>query len=209
MASTSSTNRGAEQFRNVVSSLIGEDFGCSCRARRRLRRRDLALGPFVFFLDTTAEEHLPECPVALVTGAIQDRKVGLRYTGLRRLLNTAVQLSFIWTSGAGGRSFAPNFTYYPTVDRETAPVFRILSLMWNCSELLRSHSTFKYSDSSSEVVMADFERFTALAVAKIVKLFQVRRASPLAVDFQNQSLTHYAAAAVGYPCFNCATRMLS
>jgi hypothetical protein len=162
------------------------------------------LGPFDFFLDTTAEEHLPDCPVALVTGTKRDRKVGLRYTGLRRLLNTAVQLSFIWTSGAGGSSFGPNFTYYPTVDEETAPVFRILYLLKICS---REIALLRLLDNNSPAKLMDFKKLTALAVAKITKLFQTRKASPLAVDSRNESLTHHVADAVGYLCINCATGM--
>ena len=208
MPAASSTNCDAEEFRDMVSSLIGEDFVCRCHASRRRGRRNLAMGTFDFFLDITAEEHLPNCPVALSTGASQDRKVGLRYTGLRRLLNTAVQLSFFWTSGAGGRSFGPSFTYYPTVDRETAPVFRILRLIRFCSgkRVLRLSSEL-VADSS--VTLTDFKKLTALALAKIVKLFQARKASPLAVDSFNQSLAHKAAAAVGCLGINHATRMLT
>ncbi len=153
------------------------------------------MGPFDFFLDTTEESHHPSCHIALAIGANRDRKVGLRYTGLRGLLSTAVQLSFIWTSGAGGFSFGPNFSYYPTVDETKAPVFQVLYLLQRYSNNLTPR---RIMDGDFVATLTDFETLIALGVKKIGRLFQTRKASPLAVNSRNESLAHHVAEAVNF-----------
>jgi hypothetical protein len=104
--------------------------------------------------------------------------MGFRYTGLRRLLKSAVQISFAMQFGAGGWSISPSFTYYPTVDAKTAPAFRMVGVM---------HDALKKS------LPAQWEKLTGLMLTKILKLFQTGKAFPLAVDFQNRSLLHHLA----------------
>ena len=82
--------------------------------------------------------------------------------------------------GMGGWSISPNVTYYPTVDETTAPAFRTLEL------LLDSLTYCNWTPPQ-------WEKFVALALTKISRLFQSHKASPLAVDSANRSLAHMMA----------------
>ncbi len=135
-----------------------------------------------FSLETASQEHLPECPASRTVEADWSRKVAFKYTGLRSILSSAVQLSFAIKSGAGGWTISPGFTYYPTVDRRNAPAFQIMNLLRGAVWDFRLSS--------------QWDKFVALALAKILRLFQTRRASPLAVDSNNTSLAHLAAQSV-------------
>ena len=90
------------------------------------------------------------------------------------------------TRGVGGWSISPSFTYYPTVDAETAPAFRILTLLKHAMRVI------PYDDPGPRTP-ARLEELVALALVKLVTLFQTSKASPLAVDSRNKSLVHYAA----------------
>jgi hypothetical protein len=117
----------------------------------------------------------------------------LKYTGLRRLLGSAIELSFAMNSGAGGWGITPNLTYYPTVDPKTAPAFRILG------SLERSLSFVMLSGrvgSEKNFPLPQWDKIVALALAKILRLFQARKASPFSIDTANQVLTHVVARCV-------------
>jgi hypothetical protein len=172
-------NHGAAHSGNTISSYMGRSFLCLCRHRRRLQRKNFVWGDFGISVETETEKHLPPCPRAEnMAGGDQSRRIGLTYTGLRRLLNSAVQLSFAMTSGAGSWSISPTFAYYPTVDSNTDPAFRILSLL-----------TPFYITCHGEVAVE--EEFCQMVVSAIIKLLQTKKASPRAVDACNRSLVHY------------------
>jgi hypothetical protein len=114
----------------------------------------------------------------------ESQKFGLTFTGLRRLLKSAIQLSFVMPRGAGGWSFSPNITYYPTVDEEVAPAFRLMSLL----RLSRHYDALDF--------VTWWEKLVPLAVSRILKLFQAGQADPRAVDARNRSLAHHLAAVV-------------
>jgi hypothetical protein len=182
-----------------VSTYRGDRLLCICRSRRRLQRKNLNWGSFIFSLESAMEQHLPGCPLIQASGAESTRKVALTYTGIRRLLNSAVQLSFAMTSGAGGWSISPNFIYYPTVDRTTAPTFRILDLLRRSRiRLLRDKealgSTGRFNLESS-------------ALASLLRLFRSGKASPRAVDHNNQSLAHALAGYVSFTQLTVSTRL--
>jgi hypothetical protein len=177
-----------DQFWNLVSSLAGRAVVCRCRPRRHIRRNNFTWSSLVFSVETAVPEHLSGCPLGQAAGVNRSQKISLRYTGLRRILNSAVQLSFGMTRGAGGWSISPSFTYYPTVDAKTAPAFRILTLLKNAHAM----RLVSYEDPDPRTP-ARLEELVALALVKLVTLFQTSKASPLAVDSENQSLVHYAA----------------
>ncbi|KAL2016475.1 hypothetical protein VTK56DRAFT_3471 [Thermocarpiscus australiensis] len=171
------------------SSFGGSIFACTCRPRQLVRRRNLLRGSLAV-VDTTVQEHLPGCPVSelLAPGGAHQRKVGLRLTGLGRLLTSAViELSFAVRAGAGGWSISPNLTYYPTVDSSTAPAFRILALLRNKLRFMPTPT----SPKEAREILSQWERLVALASAKLVQLFRDGKASPLAVDLGNRNLIHH------------------
>lgn len=133
--------------------------------------------------ETVVEQHMPGCPMAGVPKVNRKKELRITYTGLKRLLNVAVNVSFSMRSGAGGLSISPSFAYRPTVDASTAPAFRMLRLLNNASKemLLDPH---------------DWQKLVASILTKIIGLFRAGKASPLAVDFENQSLLHYLALSV-------------
>ena len=183
--------RGGDQFHKMVSSFVGGNFACSCRLNKVIHGKSFVWGPLAFSLETATQGHFPGCPAAQVIGLDQNQKIGLKYTGLRRLLDSAIQLSFSMKSGAGGWSISPNFTYYPTVDEGTAPAFRALRLLGKAAVGATSYYP--------SLTLVQWEMLAALALAKILRLFRDRKASPLAVNSRNQSLVHYVAELVSSP----------
>lgn len=174
------TRRGAAQSSNDVSTYTGGRFSCLCRHRRRFRRRIVVRGSLTLSFETTNEQHLPGCPATQVIAATdRSQKFSLTYTGLRHALNAAIQLSFAMPWGAGAWSLTPNFTYYPTVDSEIAPAFRILSLL-----------------EMSQIYFNSWEELVPLAESAILRLFRAKKASPRAVDGNNRSLVWYLARCV-------------
>jgi hypothetical protein len=163
-----------------------ESLACTCRSRRSLQRRSLAWASLILSHETAFVQHLPGCPAAQLPVSDQTRKLGLTYTGLRRLLNSAVQLSFSIRSGAGGWSLSPTFTYYPTVDAKKDPAFRMMAI------LERS----QFATSGKPETLLQWEKFVGLVLTRMVELFQTHRASPFAVDAKNRSLLHHLARAV-------------
>jgi hypothetical protein len=168
----------------ALSSIV-DSLTCSCRSRRLRRRQARAWGYLTFFFETVAEQHLPGCPIAQLTGTNHTQKLGVRYTGLRRLLKSAIQISFAMQSGAGGRCISPSFTYYPTVDEKYAPAFRMMGML---DRALRAHSKTS--------VTFQWEELLGMALDKLLRLFQTNKASPFAVDSMNRSLLHYLAGLV-------------
>lgn len=177
-------NRDATNFGNTVSTYVERRSLCLCRPRRRLQRKNLVWSSLALSLETAAEQHLPGCPASqIIISTDRSHKICLTYVGLRRILNSAVQLSFAISSGAGGWSLSPNFTYFPIVNSETAPAFRILSLLFHsgCSGL-------------NGVIWR--EELIPLAVSAVLKLFRAKKASPRAVDADNRSLVYHLTGSV-------------
>ena len=98
------------------------------------------------------------------------------------MLNSVLDLTFAWTSGAGGFSISPNFTYYPTVDTKSDPAFRIVELIDNCFFLCKAGNK---------------EAFMAACLTRLARLFNEKKANPVAVGDRNETLMHAAGLAVG------------
>jgi hypothetical protein len=191
--STSSTgapamNHGATPARfsnDPVSTYTGGSLACWCRHRRRLQVKTVTRGSLVVSFQTATEQHLPGCPAArLMLGTDRSQKVVLTYTGLRHLLNSAIQLSFSMSWGAGAWSLSPSFTYYPNVDSKTAPAFRILTLVAKARLGGALHNVGLWEELSQS------------AVSAILGLFRAKKASARAVDANNRSLVYHLAGCV-------------
>lgn len=173
-----------QHFNNTLSRNVDGSFSCMCRRIRRFQRKTIVRGSLALSSETVTERHLPGCPAKQkIKDTGESRSFSLTYTGLRRLLNLAVQLSFTVTSGAGGGSLSPRFTYFPTVDSKTAPAWRMLNLLVDCR--LQGHLWDKLASS---------------VVSSIIKLFRTKKASPRAVDAGNRSLVYQLAECVSFNC---------
>lgn len=171
-----------QPFGDTISKNTNGGFSCMCHSLRRLQRKIIARGWLAISFETVTERHLPGCPAnQKIIDADQYRSFGLTYTGLRRLLNLAVQVSFSVTSGAGGGSLSPRFTYFPTVNSREAPAWRMLDLLVN--PWLSVHSR---------------QKLVPMVVSSIITLFRAKKASPRAVDEENRSLVHLLAECVSF-----------
>lgn len=175
-----------------MSSYSGGRFSCLCRHRRHVQRWNAALGSFVLSRETTTERHLPGCPVTRsILEPDRSQKLALTYAGLRRLLSSAIQFSLTIRSGAGGSSFGPNFTYYPIVDSNRAPAFKMLELLGSCFEYNNMLTT--YGDSE---IPALWEKLVPSVVSAVLSLLQAKKASPRVVNDCNESLVYSMALCV-------------
>ncbi|CAH0017327.1 unnamed protein product [Clonostachys rhizophaga] len=176
--SPSIMNHGSAQT-SMVSRYPGGRFSCVCHHLQHLQRNDSVWGAINVSIETITEKHLPGCPAGrMILDTNQSRKISFTYTGLRNLLNSAVQLSFMMPSGAGGWSLSSNIAVYPIVDSRTAPVFKLLTMV----ETAQRHMT-------DETKLT--ETLYPSVVSSILRLFQAQKASPRAVDDENRSLVHY------------------
>ncbi|RKL36650.1 hypothetical protein BFJ72_g8199 [Fusarium proliferatum] len=167
-----------------MSRYSGGRFSCLCRQRRHFQRWNAALGSFVLSHETTTERHLPGCPVTRdILEPDRTQKLALTYAGLRRLLNSAIQFSLTIRSGAGGSSFGPNFTYYPIVDSNRAPAFKMLHLLMSCFQ----HNAYLALYGHSEIPGL-WEKLVPSVVSAVLSLLQAKQASPRAVNDRNESL---------------------
>jgi hypothetical protein len=194
-AGVPSTSRDATQISETISAYLEANTTCVCRMRQPSWRKNVVWGSLALFSETTSEQHEPGCPAGLIGGADQSRKVGLRYTGLQRLLKSAVQISFAMRSGAGGWSLSPNFTYHPTVDGRSAPAFRIMGIICDAT-----------SETDPDLIgFLWWEKLVGLALTKMLALLRAGKASPLAVDYANRSLLHHVARAVSFVSMHIGT----
>ncbi|CZR32043.1 uncharacterized protein FPRO_02076 [Fusarium proliferatum ET1] len=176
-----------------MSSYSGGRFSCLCRHRRHVQRWNAALGSFVLSHETTTERHLPGCPVTRdILEPDRTQKLALTYAGLRRLLNSAIQFSLTIRSGAGGSSFGPNFTYYPIVDSNRAPAFKMLHLLMNSFCHNRCLTFYGHSE-----IPALWEKLVPSVVSAVLSLLQAKKASPRAVNDRNESLVYSVALCIG------------
>ena len=189
----SAMHHGETQVSSAVSTYTGGRFSCLCRHRRHLQRKNAVWGSLSLSLETAIEQHLPWCPATqIISDTDRSRKISLTYDGLGCLLNLAIQLSFMFRSGAGGWSLGSNFTYYPIVDSESAPAFRILFL------LIRSQCYLNDGFSNDGLLDGVIwqEKLIPSVVSAILRLFRAKKASPRAVDANNRSLVYHVAECV-------------
>lgn len=177
----SSLPRGSESFTYFKSASLQSSINLGNASyiygrRKRRRRQRIRWGPFEFYdEDTLTEENLPDSNISQAIS--RHRSIGLKYLGAANLLSRAVNIAFSMSSGAGGFSIAPSFTYYATVDERTAPAFRLL-------DLLRRHLV------SLETKEAHFQGIAQAVFGKIFMLYRERRASYTDVNFNNRTILH-------------------
>lgn len=132
---------------------------------------------------------MPGCPRARLPGAGQTRTIAVEYTGLKRLLKTAIKVSFSLRTGAGGWSISPTFAYYPTVNEFREPAFQLIALLRDCLYNAEEPPPF-------------FEEFTKIVLAEVFSLLETGKISPRAVDSKNRTLLHYLAVLINDICLD-------
>lgn len=110
------------------ASATGRD--CICpRSWRTATASGIQVGHAYISSMLETQGHWPSCPHSKWAPSRSRRAWGIRYTGFTRIVKAAIDISFAYTSGAGGFSMSPNFTYTPTVDERTDYAFRILEVL--------------------------------------------------------------------------------
>lgn len=168
----------------MYSVVKGGRHDCICRRRKRYQRQQLRWGPIELYDEASfSEEHYPNCKFSqIVTTSRRHRSVGLKYTGMTGLLNRAIAMAFSMSSGAGGFSISPSFTYYATVNEGSAPAFCLFRAFQDACD-------YCHRDD-------DLNGLSELVSRKILGLFQERQASPTDMGSYNETLLHVAGDAV-------------
>lgn len=162
-----------------MNHLRGRPGACHCRRRRVRRRTQWRWGSIPAFDESeTVELHRPDCIFSHCADGGRNRQLGLAYiVGVRGIARWAIAYTFSTSSGAGGYSIGPSFTYHPTVDEHTEPAFQLITTMKRSLYRLKG-------DVQAGTTMIN------LCGSRISQLFQAQRAHPLAVDAYNGSLMH-------------------
>lgn len=159
---------------------------CLCRPSRRITHHQKLWGEFSFSHQmSSTRRHFPDCPLSQIDSETQASKWTLEYFGLRNMCQTAFALSFVNTRGAGGRSISPGFTYYPTVDKETAPAFRLMRALGIFVQTRRD-----WDEADTRTVQRCFD--------KIFELYSKKKASPKDITSSGESLMHLIVNVIRY-----------
>ncbi|KAM0247717.1 hypothetical protein ACHAQJ_009748 [Trichoderma viride] len=129
-------------------------------------------------------EHYKGCKYFRSNGDERSRVRGLRLTGI---VKNAIIVTFYTSTGAGGHSLGVNLEYYATVDRNTSPAFRVISVLEACMTNLRA------KDVRQTENQAHWKRLALAANGKLESLFRMSKARAKDVDSSNESLLHAAA----------------
>ena len=168
---------------------------CYCPLVWRQKQQSVLYGLLEFSYGIKDEGHHPSCALFSIAGRRREQTVGMRLAGLAAVLKSAITISFSIAYGAGGWGISPSFTYRPTVDHTMAPEFRILDVLQRYIyriERPNAHEVIDWSPTETEQ-----STIWEAARVKISRLFQERKASPLAISFQNRNLIHSLCELVG------------
>ena len=179
----SSQNRDAVAFQSLRSTPIRNRL-CICTHPYRLMAKEGLWRGHGYLLASEWESqgHWPSCPLSKTVKKSR-RAISLEYAGLARVVKLIIKVTFAWTSGAGGSSISPNFTYVPTVDQKSSPAFRILNLMLQ-------YYWIENRRPSGLLLAAGAKR--------LARLLYEKRVHPAAVAENNQNLMHRAVFSVGF-----------
>lgn len=160
---------------------------CLCQKHWFKQQKVTVMASWVFSSEiSNVEYHLPDCPFRSCVTSAKQTRWEIRFAGLRGLINCAVGLSFSTSFGAGGFSLSPSFTYYPSVNSSTAPVFRILDLLRWFFKLL----PFPV-ETATEALASTLLGFIDICIANIFRLYMDGKAAPQAIDELGRSAMHH------------------
>ncbi|KAI0856008.1 hypothetical protein F4860DRAFT_519236 [Xylaria cubensis] len=158
---------------------------CLCKPSRRISYYRKTWQHFSFSHGTlSTRRHLPSCPLSRIDGEKRDTNLSIEYHGLKSLFKKAFVLSFVDSHGAGGRSIGSNFAYYPIVNEDTAPAFRIMRLArhmvrWN-----------KIGWRISKFVKSDYAKVLRHCYENVSILYRSGKACPRDVNSYGESILH-------------------
>lgn len=168
---------------------------CPCRQRRFTRQKVAAMASWVFSSETSqVQYHMQDCRFRNCVIGSKQTRWEVRFAGLRGLISCAVGLSFSSSFGAGGFSLSPNFTYYPSVNSSTAPVFRIMNLLQWFLMLLPCPLELQTScpdQTEVEEWAQSFLTFIDICIGNIMLLYEREKAAPRAIDEYGRSILHH------------------
>lgn len=170
-----STQISASVTKSHVQTILGRI--CICPRQRSVReRKGIQLGGSSFFGHWETETHWDACPLSRASSKKRRVVMGFNYTGLAQILNTAINMSFALTYGAGGFSISPSFACNPTVDDKLDPAFRIVDLI--------GEGFYHLSNGPENLMLACMKR--------LIRLFDEGKVCPTAVNEGNETLLHLA-----------------
>lgn len=145
---------------------------CRCKPRRRLKSTTRNFGPLFFTQGTdTPRAHSPSCPHAAWNNEQSFWSVGLSTNIFRKILSTAVTVTLMSSTGAGGCGMSPeHFTYRPIHPR--SPAFQIIDIWLQ-----------KGSDPNGEI--------SDKVMKSLQWLFTQKKASPYDLDENGGTILHY------------------
>jgi hypothetical protein len=179
-------NHGAASHANHKSEVARSTARqiCPCQSRTITQHQVKKFGDFYTSRKTTARStHLPSCEFQAYDFHVTTNTTTMSYTGFRKLLSLSLELSFSWTSGAGGLSISPNITLRPMVDETKSSVFRLITLLEvNAHELIQM--------TCVETKYFTLEKFLNDSVDSILKLYRSKTCSPYDVNHRGESVLH-------------------
>ncbi|KAK6854980.1 hypothetical protein PG995_008512 [Apiospora arundinis] len=183
LSSVSSFVHGQRFTSTSVAELI-----CICpRSHRSIAHKTVQLGHLHLSTELESRGHWSGCPLSRTQSTRENRRtVGVKYAGLTRLISSMVGVSFTMTSGAGGFSIGTDLAYYPTIDDQLDPSFRILGFI------------IRFSILACREQGEEEAYFTVACMERLARLFDEKKASPTAVNYQGKSLMHFATDAVWF-----------
>jgi hypothetical protein len=160
---------------------------CHCRKSTKMKQQGTRLGAFCLIKSTiTDQTHLPGYRYANLDTTSKSQVMLVSYTGFRRVLSTALELSIAWRSGAGGLSISPNITFRPMVDENTSPVFRLLHLFSSRIDNIFSSSYELTWDNDHRIM----KQLIYSTTNNILKLYRERKCLPYEVGEYGESALH-------------------
>lgn len=103
---------------------------CSNWVTARCYRRSRSWGYFVFNEEGRSEQsHLPDCPLFEVIPPKATRTFSLIYTGISKIISTAIEISLSSRQQGGIRSISPSLRYYHMVDQNLSPAFSLTKIL--------------------------------------------------------------------------------
>lgn len=150
-----------------------DNLACLCTGRgRKAHRGSTHWGFLQLYHERSGAAHQSHCPRARKTETF-----GLGFFGLTKVLQVAIDVSFTLSSGAGGWSLSQNFTYHPTVDWETDPVFLALG------DFIMDRDSVQGTEEEDAKVME--------LLQEIKQIYTEGRSTPSAVDSSNNTPLHH------------------
>lgn len=154
--------------------------------RRRYQGIQSQWGPLRLYSQTLVEKHLQGCAHRGYEYYPTKRTFGITYHGLASIMQTAFDLSYRMSFGAGGRCMSRELRYVSIIDQHKAPVFRLVELMrhftWDLSSVMCQSDDF--------IGINEWRKLIDMTLGRINWLFEERLASPGDANDFNETIMY-------------------